>query len=89
MSKIKTPPDAIIKPHELTMHGDIRIDNYYWPYHHKIHELIDSFKNQFNELLFWDAHSIRRKVSTIRKEPFPDFPTFLNPGKTANKRDAK
>ena len=28
--KIKTPPDAIIKPHELTMHGDIRIDNYYW-----------------------------------------------------------
>ena len=30
MSKIKTPPDAIIKPHELTMHGDIRIDNYYW-----------------------------------------------------------
>ena len=30
MSKIKTPPDAIIKPHELTMHGDTRIDNYYW-----------------------------------------------------------
>ena len=28
--KIKTPPDAIIKPHELTMHGDTRIDNYYW-----------------------------------------------------------
>jgi len=30
MSKIKTPPDAIIKPHDLTMHGDTRIDNYYW-----------------------------------------------------------
>ena len=30
MSKIKTPPDAIIKPHELIMHGDTRIDNYYW-----------------------------------------------------------
>jgi len=30
MSKIKTPPDATIKPHELTMHGDTRIDNYYW-----------------------------------------------------------
>ena len=30
MSKIKTPPDAMIKPHELTMHGDTRIDNYYW-----------------------------------------------------------
>ena len=63
-----------------------RIDNYYWPYHHKIHELIDSFKNQFNEVLFWDAHSIRRKVSTIRKEPFPDFIIGDNNEKTADKR---
>ena len=30
MSKIKSPPIATIKPHELTMHGDTRIDNYYW-----------------------------------------------------------
>ena len=30
MSKIKSPPNAITKPHELTMHGDTRIDNYYW-----------------------------------------------------------
>ena len=30
MSKIKSPPNAIIKPHELAMHGDKRIDNYYW-----------------------------------------------------------
>lgn len=63
-----------------------RIDNYYWPYHNKIHELIDSFKNQFNEVLFWDAHSIRRKVSTIRKEPFPDFIIGDNNEKTADKR---
>ena len=30
MSKIKSPPSATTKPHELTMHGDTRIDNYYW-----------------------------------------------------------
>ena len=30
MSKIKSPPKAITKPHELAMHGDTRIDNYYW-----------------------------------------------------------
>jgi len=30
MSKIKSPPNAITKPHELAMHGDKRIDNYYW-----------------------------------------------------------
>ena len=27
MSKIKSPPNAITKPHELAMHGDTRIDN--------------------------------------------------------------
>ena len=30
MSKIKSPPNASTKPHELAMHGDTRIDNYYW-----------------------------------------------------------
>ena len=24
------PPDAIKKNHKMTMHGDTRIDNYYW-----------------------------------------------------------
>ena len=28
--KIKTPPEAMIKPRELSMHGETRIDNYYW-----------------------------------------------------------
>ena len=28
--KIKTPPEAMIKPHELSMHGETRIDSYYW-----------------------------------------------------------
>ena len=30
MNQSKTPPDASIKPFELTMHNDTRIDNYYW-----------------------------------------------------------
>ncbi|MEE3302759.1 MAG: oligopeptidase B, partial [Candidatus Neomarinimicrobiota bacterium] len=30
MKKIKTPPDVIMKPFEITMHGNTRIDNYYW-----------------------------------------------------------
>ena len=28
--KIKTPPEAMIKPRELSMHGETRIDSYYW-----------------------------------------------------------
>ena len=30
MKETKTPPDVIMKPYEMTMHGDTRIDNYYW-----------------------------------------------------------
>ena len=30
MNQSKTPPDASMKPIELTMHDDTRIDNYYW-----------------------------------------------------------
>ena len=43
MSKIKTPPDATIKPHQLTMHGDTRTDNYYWM------RLTDDQKNAQNK----------------------------------------
>lgn len=27
---LPTPPVAKVVPHELTMHGDVRVDNYYW-----------------------------------------------------------
>ena len=30
MKETKTPPDTIMKPFEITMHSDTRIDNYYW-----------------------------------------------------------
>ena len=45
-----------------------RKDTYFWPYHHKIHEQIQKIKDEFGQVLFWDAHSIRRNVKTIRKE---------------------
>ena len=30
MNNTLTPPKAAIRPHEMTMHGHTRIDNYYW-----------------------------------------------------------
>ena len=50
-----------------------RLEKYYWPYHNKIDELLQSYKEEFGQVLFWDAHSIRRNVKTIQKEDFPDL----------------
>ncbi|MDQ3632929.1 MAG: N-formylglutamate amidohydrolase [Acidobacteriota bacterium] len=63
-----------------------RLENYYRPYHQKIDELIEELKAEFGQVIFWDAHSIRRKVETIRQEPFPDFILGDNNGKTADKK---
>ena len=52
---------------------EIRLKKYYWPYHNKIDELLQSCKAEFGEVLFWDAHSIRRNVETIQKDDFPDL----------------
>lgn len=30
MTTLPTPPTADIDPHELTLHGHTRVDNYYW-----------------------------------------------------------
>ena len=62
-----------------------RKKTYFWPYHHKIHEQIQKIKDEFGQVLFWDAHSIRRNVKTIRKESFPDLILGDNDVKTANK----
>lgn len=50
-----------------------RLDNYFWPYYHKIKELIDDKIQKFGKVLLWDAHSIRRFVPTINETPFPDM----------------
>lgn len=63
-----------------------RLEKYYYPYHQKIDEIIGDLKKEFGKVLFWDAHSIRRSVKTIRKEPFPDFILGDDDKKTADKK---
>lgn len=50
-----------------------RLENYYRPYYQKIESLLAERLEEFGQVLLWDAHSIRRFVPTIRREPFPDL----------------
>ncbi len=50
-----------------------RLDQYYWPYHNKLKELLVETKKKFGKVLLWDCHSIRQFVPTIHKEKFPDL----------------
>jgi N-formylglutamate deformylase len=58
-----------VKPDEVRR----RLDLYYWPYHHKLQQLISELKNRFGKVLLWDCHSIRQYVPTIYNEKFPDL----------------
>ncbi len=60
-----------------------RLERYYYPYHRKIDEIINSLKTTFGDVIFWDAHSIRRLVKTIQPVPFPDFILGNNDRQTA------
>lgn len=57
---------------------------YFMPYYEKITTILTDFKNEFGYALLWDAHSIRRLVPTIQKDPFPDLILGNNEGKTAD-----
>ncbi|KGO88622.1 protease 2 [Flavobacterium rivuli WB 3.3-2 = DSM 21788] len=48
MTKTINPPVAPVKPKELTMHGDTRIDNYYWLNERENPEVTD-YLNQEND----------------------------------------
>lgn len=61
-----------------------RLETYYWPYYEQVKTLIEDRKKQFGKVLLWDAHSIRHKVSTIQKDPFPDMILGNNDEKTAS-----
>lgn len=50
-----------------------RLKAYYEPYHQKVSELLTERVRKFNRALLFDAHSIRKHVSGIRPEPFPDL----------------
>lgn len=60
-----------------------RKDLYYFPYYNKISELIIHLKKKFKHVLFFDAHSIKRNVEVIRKDPFPDMILGNQDGKTS------
>lgn len=62
-----------------------RLEKYFYPYHQKIDSIVSELRDQFGQVVFWDGHSIRRHVETIRTERFPDFILGDNDGKTAGK----
>lgn len=62
-----------------------RTEHYYRPYYQKIENLLQERIEEFGQVLLWDAHSIRRFVPTIRKEPFPDLILGNNDEKSAGK----
>ena len=70
-----TPPDAA----EISR----RLDLYYAPYHDQIGKLISEMRKGSAHVLFFDAHSIRRSVPSIRPEPFADMILGDQNGKTA------
>lgn len=46
---------------------------YFDPYHDAVDEEVRRLRGKFAHVLFFDAHSIKRLVTSIRPEPFPDM----------------
>jgi N-formylglutamate deformylase len=63
---------------------DRRLKEYYWPYYNKVEGLLADLKTEFDDVLLWDAHSIRQSVKTIRRDNFPDLILGNNNEKTAH-----
>jgi N-formylglutamate deformylase len=57
---------------------------YFDPYHAAINDEVKRLKSLFPHILFFDAHSIKRNVKSIRSEPFPDVIVGDNDGATAH-----
>jgi N-formylglutamate deformylase len=50
-----------------------RLSEYYWPYYKNLEEKLSDRVKSFGQALLFDAHSIKRQVSSIRLEAFPDM----------------
>ncbi|MEZ4741264.1 MAG: N-formylglutamate amidohydrolase [Bdellovibrionota bacterium] len=61
-----------------------RLDAYYWPYYHRVERELQLLKHEFGEVIFFDCHSIKRVVKSIRSEPFPDLIVGTLDGKTVS-----
>ena len=63
-----------------------RMEAYYRPYYREVESQLKNLRRLFPNVLFFDAHSIRRTVSSIRPEPFPDLILGNQNGATACER---
>ncbi|TAE69890.1 MAG: N-formylglutamate deformylase [Bacteroidetes bacterium] len=63
-----------------------RKQQYFYPYHQKIQEILDKFVAEFGKSMLYDAHSIRRYVPSIRKEAFSDIILGDNDETSADKK---
>jgi N-formylglutamate amidohydrolase len=62
---------------------------YYAPYHATIEVALRDLRQRHAHVLFFDAHSIKRRVPSIRPEPFADVILGDQKGKTAHHRLAR
>lgn len=60
-----------------------RLERYYRPYHAQAEQLVHDMRSRFKHVLFFEAHSIKRRVASIRPTPFPDLMLGDQMGKTA------
>ena len=61
-----------------------RIQEFFNPYHNAITHKLEELRAQFGWALLFDAHSIKRHVPTIQKDPFPDLILGSNDRKSAS-----
>jgi N-formylglutamate deformylase len=66
-----------------------RVDMYYAPYHATIEVALRDLRQRHAHVLFFDAHSIKRRVPSIRPEPFADVILGDQKGKTADRELAR
>ncbi len=65
---------------------DRRIQKYFNPYYKQVQNILNGYVEEFGIAILWDAHSIRRVVPTIQKDPFPDLILGTNDGQSADDR---
>ncbi|REJ75674.1 MAG: N-formylglutamate deformylase [Acidobacteria bacterium] len=61
-----------------------RLAAYFQPYHDEIDSQLAKLKDRYPNVIFWDGHSIRRRVESIRPEPFPDMILGDNDARSAS-----
>ena len=66
-----------------TEERELRLNQYFHPYHTRIKELLEAHRRIFGWALLFDAHSIKRHVPTIQETPFPDLMLGSNDGQSA------